>query len=76
MTIMVAARPDGHFEFFAQAHQKSLATATLVTSHSGKSGHKTGTHKKARPDFSGAGCEVQGKLEVLEKLTVVSSFAV
>jgi hypothetical protein len=55
---MVAARPDGHFEFFAQGFQKSLA------------------HKKARPDCSGAGCEVQGNLEVLEKLTVVSSFAV
>jgi len=48
MAIMVAARPDGHFEFFAQALQKTLA------------------HKKARPDFSGAGCEVQGDLEELE----------
>jgi hypothetical protein len=76
MANMVAARFVAGFEFFAQHRQKSLATATLVTSHSGKSGHKTGTHKKARPDFSGAGCEVQGKLEVLEKLTVVSSFAV
>ena len=27
-----------------------------------------GAHKKARPDFSGAGCEVQGNLEVLEKI--------
>ncbi len=35
-----------------------------------------GAHKKARHDFSGAGCEVQGKLEVLEKLTVVGRFAV
>ena len=61
---MVAAGPDWHFEFFAQAHQKSLAAATLAT------------NKKARPDFSGAGYEVQGKLEVLEKLTVVGSFAV
>jgi hypothetical protein len=41
-----------------------------------KSTVKTSAHKKARPDFSGAGCEVQGKLEVLEKLTVVGSFAV
>jgi hypothetical protein len=32
MTIMVAARPDGHFEFFAQPHQKTLAAATLATS--------------------------------------------
>jgi hypothetical protein len=37
---------------------------------------KSFAHKKARPDFSGAGCEVQGDLEVLEKLTVVGSFAV
>jgi hypothetical protein len=37
---------------------------------------KTRAHKKARPDFSGAGCEVQGNLEVLEKLTVVGRFAV
>jgi hypothetical protein len=37
---------------------------------------KTLAHKKARPDCSGAGCEVQGNLEVLEKLTVVGSFAV
>jgi hypothetical protein len=61
---MVAARPERHFEFFAQAHQNTLAIATLATS------------KKARPDCSGAGCEVQGKLEVLEKSAVVSSFAV
>jgi hypothetical protein len=27
---------------------------------------KTRAHKKARPDFSGAGCEVQGNLEELE----------
>jgi hypothetical protein len=64
MAIMVAAGPDARFEFFAQGHQKSLAAATLATS------------KKARPDCSGAGCEVQGNLEVLEKLTVVGSFAV
>jgi len=32
-------------------------------------GHqKTRAHKKARPDDSGAGCEVQGKLETLEKI--------
>jgi hypothetical protein len=37
---------------------------------------KSLAHKKARPDFSGAGCEVQGKLEVLEELTVVGRFAV
>jgi hypothetical protein len=37
---------------------------------------KSLAHKKARPDCSGAGCEVQGKLEVLEKLTVVGRFAV
>jgi hypothetical protein len=36
MTIMVAARPDGHFEFFAQAHQKTLAAATLATSQPDK----------------------------------------
>jgi hypothetical protein len=29
-------------------------------------GHKAHAHKKARPDFSGAGCEVQGNLEKLE----------
>jgi hypothetical protein len=39
-------------------------------------GHKAIAHKKARPDFSGAGCEVQGNLEELEKLTVVGRFAV
>jgi hypothetical protein len=37
---------------------------------------KSLAHKKARPDFSGAGCEVQGNLEELEKLTVVGSLAV
>ena len=36
----------------------------------------TPAHKKARPDDSGAGCEVQGKLETLEELTVVGRFAV
>jgi hypothetical protein len=39
-------------------------------------GHETIAHKKARPNFSGAGCEVQGNLEELEKLTVVGRFAV
>ena len=34
---------------------------------------KSFAHKKARRE---AGCEVQGDLEVLEKLTVVGSFAV
>jgi hypothetical protein len=29
---------------------------------------KSLAHKKARPDCSGAGCEVQGKLETLEKI--------
>jgi hypothetical protein len=58
MANMVAVGSNGGFEFFAQAHQKSLA------------------HKKARPDHSGAGYQVQGKLETLEKLTVVSGFAV
>jgi hypothetical protein len=76
MANMVAARSVAGFEFFAQHRQKSLATATHVTSPSGKSGHQTGAHKKARPDCSGAGCEVQGNLEVLEKLTVVGRFAV
>lgn len=37
---------------------------------------KSLAHKKARPDCSGAGYEVQGKLETLEKLTVVGRFAV
>jgi hypothetical protein len=69
---MVAARSAAGFEFFARCHQKSLATATLGTSPY----NKASAHKKARPDFSGAGCEVQGKLEVLEKLTVIGSFAV
>jgi len=40
-------------------------------------GHqKRRAHKKARPDDSGAGCEVQVNLEDLEKLTVVGRFAV
>jgi hypothetical protein len=72
MAIMVAARADTGFEFFAQPRQKSFATATQETSQH----DKPNAHKKARPDFSGAGCEVQGKLEVLEKLTVIGSFAV
>jgi hypothetical protein len=33
MAIMVAAGPDGRFEFFAQGRQKSLAAATLATKH-------------------------------------------
>jgi hypothetical protein len=32
MGFMLAAWPDGHFEFFAQAHQKTLTAATLETS--------------------------------------------
>jgi hypothetical protein len=38
-----------------------------------KAGQKSHAHKKARQK---AGCEVQGNLEVLEKLTVVGRFAV
>ncbi len=66
---MVAAGFAASFEFFAQACQKSLGTGAQATS----SGTKQTPIKKARRE---AGCEVQGKLELLEKLTVVGSFAV
>ncbi len=62
---MVAAGTSGTVEFFAQRHQKTLGTRHPRDKASG--------HKKARRE---AGYEVQGKLEVLEKLTVVGSFAV
>jgi hypothetical protein len=66
MTVMVAAGLAAGFEFFARAHQKSLATATHATSLWYPSLAPTNAHKKARPDFSGAGCQVQGKLGDLE----------
>jgi hypothetical protein len=72
MAVMVAAGPDRGFEFFAQSCQKSFGAETSATTQS----DKAFTHKKARPDCSGAGCEVQGNLEVLEILTVVGRFAV
>jgi hypothetical protein len=73
MGFMLAAWPDGHFEFFAQAHQKTLTAATLETSPPCKKRNTTLAHKKARRE---AGCEVQGKVREPETLTVVGRFAV
>jgi hypothetical protein len=76
MAIMVAARSVHDFEFFAQPHQKNLRPCNAGDMRLSAADNKRIAHKKARPDFSGAGCKVQGNLEVLEKLTVVGSFAV
>jgi hypothetical protein len=47
MTIMVAARPDGHFEFFAQAHQKTFAAATRATCQPDTEAKRAPTKKPA-----------------------------
>jgi hypothetical protein len=57
MGIMVAARFKAGFEFFAHPRQKSLGSGA----HATYLRYKANVHKKARPDFSGAGCKVQGK---------------
>jgi hypothetical protein len=62
MGFMLAARPDGHFEFFAQPHQKSLHPATWGTSGADELHRR----KKARPDFSGAGLKSKGNLKYLK----------
>jgi hypothetical protein len=68
MGFMLAAAFALRLEFFAQALQKSLGTATCETSAS-----STYERKKARRK---GGLKVQGNLEELEKLTVVGRFAV
>jgi hypothetical protein len=46
MGFMLAAWPDGHFEFFAQAHQKTFAAATRATCQPDTDGTKRAPTKK------------------------------